>query len=97
MSSASKPQGFVSPAEAALLDRVLAGDRECFYQLIQPYERAVFLAAISVCRNPAEAEEIAQEAMLRALAALANFRRQSKSIPGLAKAKKKMQPLARLH
>ncbi|MEO6120035.1 MAG: sigma-70 family RNA polymerase sigma factor [Terriglobales bacterium] len=78
MSSASKPPSFVSSAEAALIDRVLAGDRACFYQLIQPHERAVFLAAMSVCRNEADAEEIAQEAMLRALAALATFRRQSK-------------------
>ena len=78
MSTASSPQPFVPAEEAALIDRILAGDRECFYQLIQPHERAIFLAAMSVCRNEADAEEIAQEAMLRALTALATFRRESK-------------------
>lgn len=75
--AASGPQ-FVTDAEAALLDRVLAGERECFYELIRPYERAIFMTAMSICRNEADAEEIAQEAMLRALTALPSFRRESK-------------------
>jgi RNA polymerase sigma-70 factor, ECF subfamily len=78
MQSAPMPHAFVSPAEAALLDRVLAGDRESFYELIQPHERSVFMAAMSVVHNEADAEEIAQEAMLRALSALKSFRRESK-------------------
>jgi RNA polymerase sigma-70 factor, ECF subfamily len=78
MSTAPSSTPFVSAAEAALLDRVQAGERECFYELIQPYERAIFLAAMSVVHNEADAEEIAQEAMLRALTALAGFRRESK-------------------
>jgi len=75
---ASPGPQFVTDAEAALLDRVLAGERDCFYELIRPYERAIFVAAMSICRNEADAEEIVQEAMLRALTALPSFRRQSK-------------------
>src|SRR5688572_4334110 len=51
--------------ENALIERVLAGDREAFYELIKPYERAIYLAAHSITQNPADAEEIAQEAALK--------------------------------
>lgn len=77
MPGAPSPQ-YLTPEESALIDRVLAGDREAFYPLVQPHERAVYLAALSVSRNEADAEEIAQEAMLRALKSLGSFRRESK-------------------
>jgi RNA polymerase sigma-70 factor (ECF subfamily) len=77
MQGASSPQ-YLTPQESRLIDRVLGGDREAFYPLVQPHERAVYLAALSVARNEADAEEIAQEAMLRALKSLGSFRRESK-------------------
>jgi RNA polymerase sigma-70 factor (ECF subfamily) len=64
--------------ELALLDRVCQGEKELFYQLIQPYERAVFLAAQSILQNEADAEEVAQEAVLKAFKHLSSFRRESK-------------------
>jgi len=69
---------FVTDAERALIDRVCAGEKECFYQLIQPYERAIFLSAHSILQNEADAEDVAQEAMLKALKALGSFRKESK-------------------
>ena len=64
--------------EAEIISRIVAGERELFYDLIKPYERAVFITAYSVLRCDADAEEIAQEAMLKAYKALYRFRGDSK-------------------
>lgn len=75
--SATKQQPGME-AEAALIERVCNGETELFYELVKPYERAVFLAANSIVQNEADAEEVAQEAVLKALAHLNTFRRESK-------------------
>ena len=64
--------------ERELIERVLAGEKQLFYELIRPYERGVFLAASSILRNEADAEDTAQEAFLRAYRNLARFRQESK-------------------
>ncbi len=64
--------------EAELIKRVCNGDREAFYELVRPYERLVYATAISVVKNPADAEEVAQEAVLKAFSNLASFRAESK-------------------
>jgi RNA polymerase sigma-70 factor (ECF subfamily) len=64
--------------ERELIERVLAGEKDLFYELIQPYERGVFLAAISILGNDADAEDAAQEAILKAYRNLARFRQESK-------------------
>ena len=64
--------------ECDLLRRVLAGEKDLFYELIRPYERGVFLAAVSILGNDADAEEAAQEAILKAFKNLARFRQESK-------------------
>lgn len=61
-----------------LIERVLAGQTNLFYELIRPYERNVFLAAASILRNDADAEEAAQEAILKAYKHLGRFRQESK-------------------
>jgi len=55
-----------------------AGDRDAFYSLVQPCERGVFVAAMSILNSAADAEEVVQEAVLKALAALPRFRAESK-------------------
>ena len=64
--------------EAQLIARVCEGDREAFYALVQPCERGIFAAAMSILNNPADAEEAAQEAVLKALAAISRFRGEAK-------------------
>ena len=64
--------------EIALIGRVCAGEKHLFYELIQPYERSVYIAAHSVLQNEADAEDVAQEAFLKAFAHLATFRKESK-------------------
>jgi RNA polymerase sigma-70 factor (ECF subfamily) len=65
-------------AEQDLILRVRGGDADAFYELIRPYERAVFLAALSILKNDADAEEVAQEAVLKAFKALPRFRGEAK-------------------
>ena len=65
-------------AESNLIRRVNEGDAEAFYELVRPYERAVFLAALSIVKNEADAEEVAQEAVLKAFKGLSRFRQEAK-------------------
>jgi len=64
--------------EQVLLRRVQAGQNEYFYELIKPYQRRVYSAALSILRNEAEAEDAAQEAFLKALANIRQFRGQAR-------------------
>jgi len=64
--------------ELALIGRVCAGETRLFYELISPYKRSVYVAAFSVLQNEADAEEVAQEAFLKAFANLSSFRREAK-------------------
>src|SRR5262249_22252645 len=64
--------------ERQMMQRVLAGETDLFYELIKPYERGVFLAATSILGNDADAEEVAQEAILKAFRHLAGFRQEAK-------------------
>jgi RNA polymerase sigma-70 factor (ECF subfamily) len=73
---ASKPH--LSATEAELIQRVCQGDKEAFYDLVRPYERAVYTAAVLILNNPADAEEVAQEAVLKAFSNLARFRGEAK-------------------
>jgi len=73
---ASLPQRNV--LEQVLIQRVQAGDAEAFYQLVRPYERAVFIAAVAIVKNDADAEEVVQEAILKAFKALGRFRQEAK-------------------
>ena len=65
-------------SEEALIQRVRAGEHELFYELIQPYERRVYAAAWSILRNEADAEDAAQEAMLKAFKHIRQFRAESR-------------------
>ena len=68
----------LEPTEAELIQRARQGDREAFYNLVRPCERTVYTAAISILKNPEDAEEVAQEAVLKALSHLADFRAEAK-------------------
>ncbi|MGA2696789.1 MAG: sigma-70 family RNA polymerase sigma factor [Terriglobales bacterium] len=60
--------------EDALIRRVQNGERDLFYELVQPYERRLYAAAFSILRNPHDAEDAAQEAILKALKNIRQFR-----------------------
>jgi RNA polymerase sigma-70 factor, ECF subfamily len=64
--------------EANLIARVRAGESEAFYDLVRPHERGIYMAALSIVRNDADAEEVVQEAILKAFKAIGRFREESK-------------------
>jgi len=67
----------VDPAqlrEQELLRRVQGGEKQLFYELVKPYERRVYSAAFAILRNEADAEDAAQEAILKALTHIGQFR-----------------------
>jgi len=70
------------PSDAAheqhLIELVQRGHNELFYELVQPYERRVYAAAFAILRNESDAEDVAQEAMLKALANIRQFRAEAR-------------------
>jgi RNA polymerase sigma-70 factor (ECF subfamily) len=72
------PQPQVNVTEQELIRRVREGDKDAFYGLVRPYARAIFVAARSVLNNDADAEEAAQEAVLKAFMHIEEFRGESK-------------------
>jgi RNA polymerase sigma-70 factor, ECF subfamily len=78
MSIAVTPSDPAMLREQELLRRVQSGQKEYFYELIKPYQRRVYTAAFSVLRNEAEAEDAAQEAFLKALTHIGQFRAEAR-------------------
>ena len=66
------------PSEEELIRRVQSGERERFYELVRPYERRVYAAAFAILRNEADAEDAAQEAILKALQHIRQFRAEAR-------------------
>jgi RNA polymerase sigma-70 factor (ECF subfamily) len=60
------------------LDRLRAGDAPAFEELVMTYQHRVFGVALRMLGNRAEAEEVAQEAFVRAHRALGRFRGDAK-------------------
>lgn len=64
--------------EAQMIAAILGGDTQQYHALIRPYERSVYKMALSFMKNESDAEDVAQEAFLKAFRNLANFRGQAK-------------------
>ena len=60
------------------LARLRAGETAAFEELVITYQHRVFGVAVRMLGNAAEAQEVAQEAFLRAHRALADFRGDAK-------------------
>jgi len=69
--------------EQDLIGQILKGERKLFHELVRPYERAVYLTAFAVLRNEADAEEAAQETMIKALTRLGQLSSTEKFKPWL--------------
>ena len=61
------------PARSALLTQARKGDRESLARLILPYAPAMYLGALRLTRNPADAEDVRQESFLKAMTRLDQF------------------------
>ncbi|MGA7078391.1 MAG: sigma-70 family RNA polymerase sigma factor [Terriglobales bacterium] len=64
--------------EEMLIQRIRNGEHELFYDLIQPYERRVYATAFAILRNEADAEDVAQEAVLKAFKHIRQFRAEAR-------------------
>ena len=64
--------------EQDLILSVQRGQNELFYELVWPYERRVYAAALAILRNEHDAEDAVQEAMLKALANIRQFRAEAR-------------------
>ena len=64
--------------EQDLIAQVQRGHHGLFYELVRPYERRVYAAAMAILRHEADAEDVAQEAMLKALANIRQFRSEAR-------------------
>lgn len=79
-----------APAEEAprrepeMIARILAGERNLFHELIRPYEKHLYFTALALLKNPHDAEDAVQEAVLKAYKALPGFRSESKFSTWLA-------------
>jgi RNA polymerase sigma-70 factor, ECF subfamily len=70
--------GHSSSREQELIAKVQRGERELFYELVRPYERRIYAAALAILRNEEDAEDTAQEAMLKAFANIGKFRAEAR-------------------
>ncbi|MGA9471516.1 MAG: sigma-70 family RNA polymerase sigma factor [Terriglobales bacterium] len=68
----------VQDYEERLIRRIRDGEHDLFYELVRPYEGRVYSAAFSILRNEHDAEDVSQEAVLKAFRHLRQFRAESR-------------------
>ncbi len=61
-------------ADQALVERVQRGDRGAFDVLVRKYQNKILNLIIRYVHDPSEAQDVAQEAFIKAYKALGNFR-----------------------
>src|SRR5271157_3625852 len=74
----NNPEQSGTTRERDLIARVQRGQNELFYELVRPYERRVYATALAILRNESDAEDAAQEAMLKAFANIRQFRAEAR-------------------
>ncbi len=65
--------GLDGATRSALLLQARKGDRESLAKLILPYAPGLYLGALRLTRNPADAEDVRQDAFLKAMTRLEQF------------------------
>ncbi len=60
--------------ETEWIARIIAGEKHLFHDLIRPSERSIYFLLFSLLRNEAEAEDAAQETVIKVYQNLKNFR-----------------------
>ena len=78
MTIVERPAGASDDREASLIARICNGETSLFAALVKPYERRVYVTALALLRNDADAQDVAQEAILKAFANLRQFRGESR-------------------
>ena len=60
--------------EGVLVRRAQAGDHEAFTMLVRQYERHIYRLALSITKDPSDAEDVLQDAFLKAYSNLKKFK-----------------------
>jgi len=60
--------------EAEYIHRILAGEKHLFHELIRPCERSIYFLLFSLLKNETEAEDVAQETVIKVYQNLDKFR-----------------------
>jgi RNA polymerase sigma-70 factor (ECF subfamily) len=63
--------------EAEYIGRILAGEKQLFHELIRPCERAIYFLLLSLLGNETDAEDVAQETVIKVYRNLRMFRGES--------------------
>lgn len=71
--------------ETPLVRAAQAGDGRAFAEIVRRYQRAMYRVAYGFVRNPADADDVAQETFVRAYQALGRFRVGEPLYPWLAR------------
>lgn len=71
------------PAEHDVVARAQRGDADAFAQLVRPHEEIAFRTALLITRNAADAQEAAQDGLVKAFRSLAGFHREAPFRPWL--------------
>jgi RNA polymerase sigma-70 factor, ECF subfamily len=74
----NNPEQARGAREQELILSVQRGQSELFYELVRPYEKRVYAAALAILRNDQDAEDVAQEAILKAFANIRQFRAEAR-------------------
>ena len=61
-----------------MIAAILGGEIQLYHELIRPYERSIYLMALSYMKNETDAEDVAQDAFIRAFRKLSSFRAESR-------------------
>jgi RNA polymerase sigma-70 factor (ECF subfamily) len=64
--------------EGVLVRRAQAGDHEAFTALVRQYERHIYRLALNITKDPTDAEDVLQEAFLKAYSNLKSFQGDSR-------------------
>jgi RNA polymerase sigma-70 factor, ECF subfamily len=64
--------------EADCIRRILAGEKRLFHDLIRPCERSIYLLLFSLLKNESEAEDAAQETVIKVYTNLHLFRAEAR-------------------
>lgn len=64
-------------SEAESIRRILAGDKHLFHELIRPCERAIYFLLLSLLGNETDAEDAAQDTVIKVYQNLRMFRGES--------------------
>ena len=72
--SGDKGEALSPEEQAALIERIKLGEVQLFLKLIQPHEKILRAVCHSILQNDADAEEVAQETLVKALGHLDQLR-----------------------